>query len=264
MKNLILILTLILFSSIALFCCILGEKKENALSHAILTHKLTVGVKCDSKPFGFIDENGEFAGFDVDVAKAVSYRLLNDENAVEFVCVTPNSRISDLNAKKVDMLIAAMSITQSRAAVVRFSTPYYQAGQAIMVKDNSKIYSINDLNGANVGIVLGTTGEKSIRKLAPQANLRAAKTYIEIFELLKNGEIDAIFADDSMLYGILSDNKGYKILPKRYTKEYYSIALRLSEGSDELERAVNETLALMQEKGILNKIKSKWIPNLHS
>ena len=260
MKNLILILTLILFSSIALFGCTLGEKKENALSHAILTHKLTVGVKCDSKPFGFIDENGEFAGFDVDVAKAVSYRLLNDENAVEFVCVTPNSRISDLNAKKVDMLIAAMSITQSRAAVVRFSTPYYQAGQAIMVKDNSKIYSINDLNGANVGIVLVLAA----LKLAPQANLRAAKTYIEIFELLKNGEIDAIFADDSMLYGILSDNKGYKILPKRYTKEYYSIALRLSEGSDELEHAVNETLALMLEKGILNKIKSKWIPNLHS
>ena len=59
-------------------------------------------------------------------------------------------------------------------------------------------------------------------------------------------------------------SKNYIEQVNENTKEYYSIALRLSEGSDELERAVNETLALMQEKGILNKIKSKWIPNLHS
>lgn len=264
MKNPILILILFLFSSIALFGCSFGGKKENALTHAILTQKLTVGVKCDSKPFGFENENGEISGFDVDVAHELAHRLLGNENALELVCVTPSSRISDLNTKKVDMLIAAMSITQSRAGVVRFSTPYYQAGQAIMVKNDSKIYSVSDLNGANVGFVLGTTGEKALRKLAPQANLRAAKTYLEIFKLLENGEIDAIFADDSMLYGILSDNKGYKILPKRYTEEYYSIALRQSQESDELERAVNDSLSVMQEGGILNKIKSKWIPNLHS
>ena len=137
MKNPILILIFFVFSSIALFGCSFGGKKENALTHAILTQKLTVGVKCDSKPFGFENENGEISGFDVDVAKGIARQILGDENALELVCVTPQSRITDLNAKKVDMIIAAMSITDTRAGVVRFSNRDYVAGQAIMVKNNS-------------------------------------------------------------------------------------------------------------------------------
>lgn len=226
-------------------------------------NKLTVGVKNDSKPFGFIDNKGNPAGFDVDVAKEIARQILGDENAVEFVYVTPSSRISDLNSKKVDIVIAAMSVTPNRAEVVSFSQPYYQSGQAIMVKEGSKISSLADLNGSNVGIVLGTTGEKTIRNLAPAASLRAAKTYPEIFNLLKIGEIEAILADDTMLYGLASDNKGYKILPKRYTREYYAIAMRSSKESEELREAVDIAVNYMQQRGILNKIKNKWLPPLH-
>ena len=264
MKNLFLIFTLCLFS-LFIFCgCTQDNSSQNALSHAKLMNKITVGIKADSKPFGFIDKNGNPSGFDVDVARQIAKYILGDENAVEFVYVTPNSRISDLNSKKVDMVIAAMSITPARANVVSFSVPYYQAGQAIMVKNNSKISALGDLNGANVGFVLGTTGEKTIRSLAPAASLRAAKTYPEIFNLLKNGEIEAILADDSMLYGLASDNKGYKILPKRYTVEYYAVALRSSKESKELREAVNSAISIMQQRGVLNKIKATWIPPLHS
>ena len=128
------------------------------------------------------------------------------------------------------------------------------------IKNNSKIAALNDLNGKNVGFILGTTGEKTIRNLAPAANLRAAKTYPDIYELLKKDEIDAILADDSMLYGILSDNKGLKILPKRYTREYYAIAMRQWSESDELFESVNNAINIMQQRGVLNKIKAKWIP----
>ena len=264
MKNLILIIFCALFSFCALCGCNFADKKENALTHAIMTKKLTVGVKCDSKPFGFVDKDGNIQGFDVDIARNIANLILGDENALELVCVSAQSRISDLNSKQVDMLIAAMSITDNRVSVVRFSSPYYIAGQAIMVKENSKIAALNDLNKANVGFILGTTGERAIRNLTPAASLRAARTYPEIFSLLKNDEIDAIFADDTMLYGILSDNKGYKILPKRYTKEYYAVAVRQGEESDELFEEVNHALGIMQQKGIINKIKAKWIPNLHS
>ena len=264
MKNLILIFISFLFSFFMLSACTYVEKKENALTHAILTNNLKIGVKCDSKPFGFVDKNGDIEGFDVDIANDIASRITGRQDSVELVCVTPWSRISDLNSKKVDMVIAAMSITDNRASVVRFSNPYYVAGQAIMVKDNSKIAALSDLNKANVGFVLGTTGEKTIRALAPAANLRAAKTYPEVFKLLEDGEIDAILADDSMLYGILADNKGYKILPKRYTREYYAIAIRQNGESDELFEEVNSILNIMQQNGVINKIKAKWIPNLHS
>lgn len=263
MKNLFLIFTLCLFSLSVLCGCGAQKTSQNALSHAKLMNKLTVGVKNDSKPFGFVDNEGNPAGFDVDVAKEIARQILGDENAVEFVYVTPSSRITDLNSRKVDMVIAAMSITPNRADVVSFSQPYYQSGQAIMVKEGSKISSLADLNGSNVGFVLGTTGEKTIRNLAPAASLRAAKTYPEIFNLLKNGEIEAILADDTMLYGLASDNKGYKILPKRYTREYYAVAMRSSKESEELREAVDVAVNYMQQRGILNKIKNKWLPPLH-
>lgn len=264
MKNLFLIFTLCLFALSVLCGCSAQKTSQNALSHAKLMNKLTVGVKNDSKPFGFIDNEGNPAGFDVDVAREIARQILGDENAVEFVYVTPSSRITDLNSRKVDMVIAAMSITPNRAEVVSFSQPYYQSGQAIMVKEGSKISSLADLNGSNVGFVLGTTGEKTIRNLAPAASLRAAKTYPEIFNLLKNGEIEAILADDTMLYSLASDNKGYKILPKRYTREYYAIAMRSSKESDELREAVDTAVNYMHQRGILNKIKNKWLPPLHS
>ena len=262
MKNLIVICMLCSFS---LLCgCIGEEKKQNALSHAMLTNRLVVGVKCDSKPFGYVDKDGNIQGFDVDIASSIAQQILGNEKALELVCVTAQSRISDLNSKSVDILVAAMSITDNRINVVRFSNPYYVAGQAIMTKNNSDIFALKDLNSKNVGFILGTTGERTIRNLAPGANLRAAKTYPEIFKLLKSGEIDAILADDSMLYGIMMENSGYKILPKRYTREYYAVAIRQNKESDELFEAVNNALSIMQQKGTVNKIKANWIPNLHS
>lgn len=100
MKNLFLIFISASVLFFVLAGCTLGRPKQNALSHARLMNKITVGVKNDSKPFGFIDENGEPAGFDVDVAREIARQILGDENAVEFVFVTPQSRISDLNSKK--------------------------------------------------------------------------------------------------------------------------------------------------------------------
>ena len=188
MKNLFLIFTLCLFSLSVLCGCGAQKTSQNALSHAKLMNKLTVGVKNDSKPFGFVDNEGNPAGFDVDVAKEIARQILGDENAVEFVYVTPSSRITDLNSRKVDMVIAAMSITPNRADVVSFSQPYYQSGQAIMVKEGSKISSLADLNGSNVGFVLGTTGEKTI---SPE-KYKEGLNHVSIPAVLKAASLDNI------------------------------------------------------------------------
>ena len=112
MKNLILIVICMLCSFSLLCGCIGEEKKQNALSHAMLTNRLVVGVKCDSKPFGYVDKDGNIQGFDVDIASSIAQQILGNEKALELVCVTAQSRISDLNSKSVDILVAAMSITE--------------------------------------------------------------------------------------------------------------------------------------------------------
>ena len=262
MKNLIKILLIFLMTFSLCGCVFESKKPQDALLRSKMTNKIIVGVKDDSKPFGFIDKNGNHAGFDIDIAHQIAKRILGDENAVEFVVITPQSRISDLNSRKIDMIIAVMSKNEARSAVVNFSHPYFVAGQAIMVNRGSDINSLSDLNGRNVGFILGTTGESVIRKLAPAANLRAAKSYHEIYKLLKNNEIEAILADDSILYGFLADDNKVKILPRRYTKEQYAIALRKSPESHKLLEAVNEALYAMNQDGTLNKIKNKWVNDL--
>ena len=102
------------------------KNSKDLLSKIKLKNKIVIGIKNDSKPFGYI-ENDELKGFDVDIAKSVSRRLLGDTTGelIEFIYVTPESRISDLNSGKVDMIIATMSINSTRSHIVDFTNPYF-------------------------------------------------------------------------------------------------------------------------------------------
>lgn len=266
MKKVSILLTFFcVLAFLGLFGCSNSNREpKDLLARIKFRNKIVIGIKNDSKPFGYI-ENHELKGFDVDVAKNISKSLLGDDNGelIEFVIVTPESRISDLNSGKVDIIIATMSISAKRTHIVDFTNPYYVAGQALMVKEKSKINSIQSLNTRRAGIILGTTGEKTIRQLAPNATVIGKKNYNDAFNLLKEDRVDAILADDSILYGFAMDNKGYKILPARYTKEFYAIALRQGNENKELKSALNKILSRMQQTGKLNRIKEKWIPNLH-
>ncbi len=263
MKKVTCLILIFLFSCFLSGCKNLNEPKD-LLSKIKLKNKIVIGIKNDSKPFGYV-ENNELKGFDVDIAKSVSARLLGDKTGelIEFVYVTPESRIIDLNSGKVDIIIATMSINSTRSHIVDFTTPYFVAGQALMVKNGSKVNSIESLNTRKVGIILGTTGEKTIRQLAPNATIIGKKNYNDAFNLLSENKVDAVLADDSILYGFIMNRKGYKILPARYTKEYYSIALRKGEETEKLKEELNKHLDFMQQSGRLNRIKEKWIPNLH-
>ena len=223
---------------------------------------ITIGVKVDSKPFGFIDKKGENAGFDIDIAKGVVKYLYPyiGEKPIKFVPVSAQDKIMKLNSGEIDLIVAAMSINESRRRVVDFSIPYFIAGQAIMVKKNSGIKIVRDLNNKDVAVIMGTTSEKDLRSLAPNAILRGCSTYKEAFNLLQNDEVQAIYADDTILYGFL-DNKGYKILDARYTKEYYAIAMRKEENEKILKQRIDIALKDMQEKKELAKIREKWLKN---
>lgn len=251
-----------------LFCFVLtgcnSEKtgNETLLNKIKAKDKIVVGIKDDSKPFGFV-RNNEITGFDADVAYEVAKRIfLSDfKGHVEFVPLKSSQRISALNTGKVDMLIATMSINERRKEIIDFSIPYYVAGQALMVPKYSKIKSLAQLNDKSVAIILGTTGEKTIRLLAPNASAIGAFSYPDAFNHLKEGHVQAILADDSLLYGLVMDNRGYKILPARYTEEYYAIAIRKGEETESLKKVLNAAIRNMQQTGKLNRIKEKWIPN---
>ena len=118
-----LLFTFLFFLSLfGLFGCA-GQSREpkDLLARIKFRNKIIVGIKNDSKPFGYV-EDGELKGFDIDIAKSISKSLLGDDKGelIEFVVVTPESRISDLNSGYVDIVIATMSISAKRNHIIDF------------------------------------------------------------------------------------------------------------------------------------------------
>jgi len=255
--------SLLSFITLCLMIFIVGCNKKNEnvdiLDKILQRGKIIVGVKFDTKPFGYINEEQELVGYDIDIAKYIAKTLLGDENKIEFKQVTPSNRILALNSGQVDMIIATMTITKQRKDVIDFSIPYYVAGQAVLVPKSSKITSMTDLNGKKVIIIFGSTSEKNLRLIAPDANIIGFKTYTSGYNALKQGRADAMTSDDTILTGFAIADNSVKLLPKRYTKEPYGIGFKKSSGSIKLQTRVNAIIEDMESSGKLKQLKAKWI-----
>lgn len=219
---------------------------------------LIVGVRDDTAPFGYRDKQGNLTGFDIELAHKIAENLLDDSSKVEFVVVRADDRISALNTKKVDMLIATMTITQQRLRVLDFSEAYYVAGQAVMVRKNSQYSSLNEMADKRLIVVYGTTGEKSLRNIYPSAKIVGVKTYPEAFDALKKGEAEAIVADDTVLLGYSLKDKNVRLLSKRYSREPYAVAFRQGAESADLQREINAYINFLISTGKMAKMAEKY------
>lgn len=257
MKNKILSILVLCF---AIFVAGCNKKEENVdtLTKIIQRGKVIVGVKFDTKPFGYY-QGQNLVGYDIDLAKHIAKVLLGDENKIEFKQVTPSNRILALNSGQVDMIIATMTITNQRSQVVDFSIPYFWAGQVVLVPKDSKITSMSDLNGKKVIIVFGSTAEKQLRLIAPDAIVTGFKTYTSGYSALKQGRADAMTSDDTILMGFALQDNSVKLLPKRYSKEPYAVAFKKDESSLRLKNRVDFIIKSMSASGELNQLKAKWI-----
>jgi len=217
-------------------------------------NELIVGVREDTKPFGYRDKEGNLQGIDIELAKDIAQYILGDRNKVKFITVNAENRIEKLNSKEVDILVATMTITSQRLRVVDFSQTYYVAGQALMVRSKSDITSLSQaIAYGPVIVVFGTTAEKALRDTYPGSKIIGVKTYKDAYEALKSGKGDAIVADDTILMGFTGDNS-VKLLPKRYSAEPYGVALRQDANSEDLKIAIDELIGNMATSGKLKNL----------
>lgn len=235
-------------------------KKEQATLDKIKSRdKLIVGVKTDSKPFGYKNEKGEIVGYDVDLAKKLAENILGDPNKIELVEVTSANRIMKLTSGEVDMLVSSFTINSQRKKAVNFSVPYFATGQALMVRKGAKIRSFADLEDKKIGVVIGTTSEQNIKEFAPRAAVKSVRTYKELHDLLKSGKVDVISSDAAILRGFEIDDSEVILLPGRYTKEYYGIAFRKDEESESLQNAINGILKKLDTSNFFIMLGKTWV-----
>ncbi len=243
-------------------CCGCGKKKEeitaNDLNEIVKRDVITVGVRTDAYPFGYLDKKGHYKGYDPAIARVIARGILGSDKKVKFVTVTASDRMMKLYSGDVDMVIATMSVTPKRRQLLDFSDPYYVAGQALLVKKGSKIRTLQDLNKKRAIIVFGSTSENSLRTAMPTVGIIGYRTYAEAYKALKQGKGSAIVSDDTILLGMALKDPTVELLPKRYTKEPYAVAFRKGPESKDLIRAVNFIIESETKNGNLKKLRENY------
>lgn len=236
-----------------------GNSSASALEKVKSNDKIVWGVKNDTKLFGLKNPStGEVEGSDIDLAKEITAIILGDASKAEFKEVTSKTRIPMLNNGEIDAIIATMTISEERKKEVDFTDVYFEAGQSLLVKKDSPIKSIEDLDASTKVIaVKGSTSALNIREKAPEAQVLEMENYAEAFTALKAGQGDALTTDDSILYGMASEDNNYHLVGGQFTEEPYGIAMK--KGSDDLVKAINDALAELKENGKYDAIYDKWI-----
>jgi len=239
--------------------CVKKKATKDLLKTAKDRGKIIIGVKYDTKPFGFIDKDQKLKGFDIDLGREIAKKIIGNENAVEFQQVTSSNRIFSLTSGTVDLIAATTTITPKRQRIIDFSRPYYIAGQAIMVPKNSPIKRLEDLSGKCIIVVLGSTSEINIRQLVPDVKVLGFRTYTDAFFALKSGRGDALTTDDTIIYGFLSEDPNFRMLKDRITREPYGIGFKKGENTQAFQEAVNLALEQIMQDGSLKRIQRKWM-----
>ena len=233
--------------------------ETNVLQKIEDNDKMVWGVKYDTRLFGLMNiEKREVEGFDIDIAKEITKRLLGSEDKAEFVEVTSKTRIPLLKNGNIDAIIATMTISDERKKQVDFSDVYFDAGQSLLVPKNSSIKSVDDLTkGKIVLAVKGSTSAINVKKKAPEAKVLELENYAEAFTALQSGQGDAMTTDNSILLGMASENPNYVLVGGNFTDEPYGIAF--NKGQTDLVNKVNSILSDMQKDGTYKQIYKKWI-----
>ncbi|WP_124059001.1 transporter substrate-binding domain-containing protein [Vaginisenegalia massiliensis] len=225
-------------------------------------HVITWGVKADTNLFGIYNiEAAELQGFDIDIAKALTAEMTQGKGKAVFTEVTGKTRVPLLKNGNIDVIIATMTITPERQKIVDFSSSYFDAGQSLLVPNNSPIQSVKDLTSKDkVLVVKGTTAAKHIKELAPQTGILELDTYNEAFTALASGQGQAMSTDNSILLGLMKQNKGYKLVGGNFTEDPYGIAV--NKGQKPLLNEINRALETLHQNGTYDKLYLKWFGTL--
>ncbi|MDQ3928751.1 MAG: ABC transporter substrate-binding protein [Chloroflexota bacterium] len=189
---------------------------------------LRVGTDPTYPPFETL-RDGKVVGYDAELAHAIADDL---GVRVEFQTLALDTLYDALAAGKVDVLVSALPFVYERQREIRYSTPYYQAGQVLLVRvEGSGIASIADLDGKMVGVELGSAADTEARKLARSTvqGMKLQSIYHlpeDALSALAGGEVDAVITDSASAWAYLRDHpRTLGILPITVTDEPYVVAM---------------------------------------
>jgi len=170
--------------------------------------KLVIGLFSDKKPFGYIDEYGEYQGYDVYLAR----RLAEDLGVtLEPVSLDAPNRIEFLQSFKVDIVLANFTYTEERATQVDFALPYMKVALGVVSPDAALITDPEQLKGKTLIVSKGTTAETFFEQNYPEVNLAKYDSYTEAYIALLDGRGDALSTDNTEVLAWAIENPGFTV-----------------------------------------------------
>lgn len=219
---------------------------------------MTVCSDIPYPPFEFEggDNGTGYTGFDIELLDAISKKL-DLKLSVQDTGFEALQSGATLLAGTCDLGASAMTITEERKANIDFSDPYYDSLQSLLVRADSGIESIDDLDGKNVGVQQGTTGEIYAKENAKGAELVQYPSDGELWPAMQSGQIDAILQDQPVNLVHEKADSDYTIVETYETDESYGFAFAKGEKT-ELREAINDALQELRDDGEYDKIYDEF------
>ena len=215
--------------------------------------KLTMATNAAFPPYEMTTDAGEFEGIDIETAQAIADKLGLE---LQIDDMDFDAALLSVQQGKADIVMAGVTVTDERKAVMDFSDSYATGIQSIIVPEGSDITSPDDLAGKKIGTQRGTTGYIYCSDDFGDENVVAYDNGLTAVQALNNGQVDAVVIDNAPAKEYVAANPGLAILDTSYAEEDYAIGM--AKGSS-LEAAVNAALEELKADGTLQAIVDKYI-----
>ncbi len=170
--------------------------------------KIVIGVFSDKAPFGYVDSNGDYQGYDVYFGNRIAEDLGVD---VEYVPVDPASRVEYVATGKVDIILANFTVTEERAQQVDFALPYMKVALGVVSPDGAEITDVSQLDGKTLIVCKGTTAETYFEENCPNVTLQKYDQYADAYNALLDGRGDAFSTDNTEVLAWALNNPGFTV-----------------------------------------------------
>lgn len=236
---------------------VVGCNKKNV---DLNNNEIVIGYDNTYFPMGYLDDNGNTVGFDVDLATETFKRLNMN---VKFQSIDWSMKETELNSGNIDAIWNGYSLTKERKEKVTYTDAYMKNSQLIVTLKDSPIKNKEDLKGKIIGTQQGSAGQEALEKDTKvlkdlDGSPVLYDTFDKVFRDLEAGRINAIVGDETLVKYYIS-KKGeekYKILDDNFGTEDYVVAFRKND--TELRDKVNKTIKEIKEDKTFDEIYKKW------
>lgn len=249
---------LLLLVVLVFVACTGCTSKSQILDRIKSSGTLRIAIDPSFAPFDFVNDENNVAGFDVDLATHIADAL---DVQAQFVTTGYDALYDALTVGRADIIISALYPNPSHTQTFIYSTPYFDAGDVLVVANNSPITSWESLEDKRVACIFGTAGHITAlgwqQTITPQPILITANSPHTLTQALVNGALDAIILDHVTALKAAGDETSIQILPMMITEEPYVVAARLEDRV--LIKVIDSIIDEMRVDGTLQRLINQWM-----